>query len=182
MSFFLKLRHWELFLMLILPTALCWMWGVPFNPLVVAAIGLFLLIVLFAWMGSVGIWCNARLPEGRRGNPIPFVVAMLIPLAYALLYILVYLPQLQAAGGPPEKPPLWLLPMHMLSMLSIFYVYWFTASKYKSLLENEDADFLIFSSTFFLLFIFPLGVWIIQPSVNELYAKLDPGSQFRDDG
>jgi len=86
------------------------------------------------------------------------------------MYILLYLPQL--ADGPPEKPPLWLLPMHMLSMLSVFYAFWYTARKFKSLAENEDADFLIFSSTFFLLFIFPLGVWIIQPSVNELYHRL----------
>jgi len=50
MSFFLKLRHWELFLMLMLPSALCWLWRVPFSPLVVASIGLFLMIVPF------GIW------------------------------------------------------------------------------------------------------------------------------
>jgi hypothetical protein len=31
---------------------------------------------------------------------------------------------------------------------------------------------MIFSSTFFLLFISPLGLWIIQPSVNELFHKL----------
>ena len=171
-SFFLKLRHWELFLMLILPTALCWLWKVPFNPLVVAAIGLFLLIVLFAWLLSVGLWCNARLPESRRNNIYPFIAALILPLVYVLMYILVYIPQLQVTGGPPDKPPLWLLPMHMLSMVAIFYAFWFTASRYKSLAENEDADFLIFSSTFFLLFIFPLGVWIIQPSVNELYHRL----------
>ena len=180
MSFFLKLRHWELFLMLVLPTALCWMWRVPFQPLVVASIGLFLLIVLFAWMGSVGIWCNARLPQARRSNVAVFAASMIVPLVYALLYIFVYLPQLQA-GGPPEKPPLWLLPMHMISMVSIFYVFWFTASKYKSLLENEDADFLIFSSTFFLMFIFPLGVWIIQPSVNELFHRLTTAESETDD-
>ena len=176
MSFFLKLRHWELFLMLILPTALCWMWKVPFNPLVVAAIGLFLLIVLFAWLGSVGTWCNARLPRERQGKLIPFLVALVLPLVYVLMYILVYLPQLQAAG-PPEKPPLWLLPMHMLSMVAVFYVFWFAASRYKSLLENEDADFLIFSSTFFLMFIFPLGVWIIQPSVNQLYYRHEEAAE-----
>ncbi len=67
-------------------------------------------------------------------------------------------------------------------MAGVFYGIWFTAKQFKSLQENEDADFLIFSSMFFLLFIFPFGVWILQPSVNELYAKLDPASQFRDDG
>ena len=180
MSFFLKLRHWELFLMLLLPSALCWLWRVPFSPLVVASIGLFLMIVLFVWMFSVGTWCNSRLPPERRSGVVLFTVALLIPLVYLLMYILLYLPQL--ADGPPEKPPLWLLPMHMLSMLSVFYAFWYTARKFKSLAENEDADFLIFSSTFFLLFIFPLGVWIIQPSVNELYHRLTSSGDAEEGG
>ena len=117
-----------------------------------------------------------RLPEQRRSSVVPFIGALIIPLVYLLLYIFLYLPELQASG-PPEKPPLWLLPMHMLSMLAVFYAFWFTSSKFKSLLENEDADFMIFSSTFFLLFIFPLGVWIIQPSVNELYHRLTTSGQ-----
>ena len=43
MSFFLKLRHWELFLMLSLPTIMSLMLDIPLKPLVVAAIGLFLI-------------------------------------------------------------------------------------------------------------------------------------------
>ena len=171
MSFFLKLRHWELFLMLSLPTIMSLMFKIPLQPLVVASIGLFMLLVLFAWIYSIGSWCNSRLPESRRHNPLPFALGLAVPLAYILLYIFVYIPQL--SQGPPEKPPLWLLPMHMLSMAGIFYGLWYGARALKSLQENEDADFLIFSSTFFLFFIFPLGLWIIQPQVNQLYHRLD---------
>jgi len=174
MHFFLKLKHWELFLMLALPTAASLLFRVPMIPLVVASIGLFMLLVLFLWMFSIGSWSNSHLPEARRSNPVLFAASLAIPLVYVLMYIFVYVPQL--AGGPPEKPPLWLLPMHMLSMAGIFYAFWYTARQLKSLQENEEADFLIFSSTFFLLFIFPLGVWLIQPSVNELYQKLESPS------
>jgi hypothetical protein len=38
MTFFLKLRHWELFLMLALPTALCLMFNIPFKPLIVSTV------------------------------------------------------------------------------------------------------------------------------------------------
>ena len=175
-SFFLKMRHWELFLMLVVPTLCCLVWKVPFEPVVVVSIGFFVVLVLFTWMASLGLWCNSRLPPERRNNIVPFLVALVVPLLYLLMYILLYLPQL-AASGPPDKPPLWLLPMHMLSMVCIFYVLWYTASRFKSLLENEDADFLIFSSTFFLLFIFPLGVWVIQPSVNQLYHRITTAEQ-----
>ena len=111
-----------------------------------------------------------------RASRVRWRIVGLVFMVYVLMYILLYIPQLQVSGGP-DKPPLWLLPMHMLSMVAVFYVFWFTASRYKSLLENEDADFLIFSSTFFLMFIFPLGVWIIQPSVNELYHRHTVGAQ-----
>ena len=37
---------------------------------------------------------------------------------------------------------------------------------------------MIFSSTFFLLFICPIGIWLIQPGVNELYSRLEqPGEK-----
>ena len=171
MSFFLKLRHWELFLMLALPTVMTLMFGIPLKPLVVASIGLFMLLVLFLWMFSIGNWSNRRLPEARRLNPLPFAAGLVVPIVYLVMYIFLYIPQL--ADGAPARPPLWLLPMHMLSLAGIFYGIWYTARQLKSLQENEEADFLIFSSTFFLLFIFPLGVWLIQPGVNELYHRLE---------
>jgi hypothetical protein len=172
MNFFLKLKHWELFLMLVLPTAMTLTFGIPLEPLVVATIGLFLLLVLFSWMLSIGAWANGRLPATRRRSPLPFAAGLAIPLVYLLMYIFLYIPEL-AQGGAPQRPPLWLLPMHMLSMIGIFYGLWYTARQLKSLQENEEADFMIFSSTFFLLFIFPLGVWLVQPVVNQLYHRLE---------
>ena len=171
MHFFLTLKHWELFLMLALPTAMTLMFGIPLKPLVVASIGLFMLLVLFAWMFSVGSWANSQLPPTRRRSPLLCAAGFVAPLIYLLLYIFLYIPQLEPDGAP-QQPPLWLLPMHMLSLAGIFYGLWYTARQLKSLQENEDADFLIFSSTFFLLFIFPLGIWLIQPGVNLLYQKL----------
>jgi len=171
MTFFLKLRHWELFLMLALPTAMCFLFRVPFKPLVVASIGLFLFIVLFGWMFSVAVWCNSHLPTSHQSSVVGFGAALMVPVIYLLMYIFLYVPLLQPESSP-ERSPLWLLPMHMLSMVSIFYGFWYTSRKFKSLLEDEDADFMTFSSTFFLLFIFPLGIWIIQPSVNQLYHRL----------
>jgi len=171
MTFFLKLRHWELFLMLALPTIMSLMFDIPLEPLVVAAIGLFMMLVLFLWMFSIGTWSNRQLPESRQRSPLPFAAGLALPIVYLLMYIFLYIPLLQ--HGAPSKPPLWLLPMHMFSMVGIFYGFWYTARQLKSLQQNEDADFMIFSSTFFLLFIFPLGIWLIQPSVNQLYAQLE---------
>lgn len=179
MTFFLRLRHWELFLMLVLPTALCLLLRIPLEGLVIASIALFLMLVLFAWMFSIGAWANRLLPPERRRGLLLYGAGFILPVVYLLMYIILVLPVIES-GTPPEQPPLWMLPMHLLSMAGIFYGLWFTAKQFKSLQAKEDADFLIFSSMFFLLFIFPFGVWIIQPSVNQLFARLDPGGRPRD--
>ena len=179
MIFFLKLRQWELFLMLALPTIMSLMFDIPMEPLVAASIGLFMMLVLFLWMFSVGSWANRHLPQSRQRSPLPFALGLAIPIVYVLMYIFLYLPLLQ--NGPPDKPPLWMLPLHLFSMAGIFYALWYTARQLKSLQENETADFMIFSSTFFLLFIFPLGIWLIQPTVNQLYSKLEAADASADE-
>ena len=179
MTFFLKLRHWELFLMLALPTIMSLVFDIPMEPLVVATIGLFMMLVLFGWMFSVSAWSNRQLPESRQRSPLPCAVGLALPIVYLLMYIFLYIPLLQQ--GAPSRPPIWLLPMHMLSLVGIFYGLWYTARQLKSLQENEDADFMIFSSTFFLLFIFPLGIWLIQPSVNQLYSSRVQAAQGTDE-
>ena len=165
--------------MLALPTIMSLMFKIPFGPMVSASIGLFMLLVLFAWMFSIGAWSNRRLPETRRRSVIPCGVGLALPIIYVLMYIFLYIPLLN--HGAPSRPPLWMLPMHMFSMVGIFYGIWYTARQLKSLQENEDVGFMIFSNTFFLLFIFPIGIWLIQPEVNRLYHKLDQSNTDADE-
>ena len=62
---FLKLRHWELFLML----------------------------VLFGRMVSISMWSNRHPSETDRRNPWPCSVAALLPVVYVLLYLSLIIPQ-----------------------------------------------------------------------------------------
>lgn len=156
--------------MLALPTIICLMLGIPFVPLVASSVGLFMMGVLFAWMLSIGLWSNQQLPANKQRSIQPFIAGLTFPIIYLLMYIFLYIPQL--ANGGPAKPPLWMLPMHMLSLVGYFYGIWFTASQLKSLLESHNENYMIFSNTFFLLFIFPIGIWLIQPGVNRLHFNL----------
>jgi hypothetical protein len=169
MTFFLKLKHWELFLMLALPTLLCLMFSIPFKPLIASTVGLFMMLVLFSWMLSVGIWSNRQLDPSRQRSPLLFSAGLVLPIVYLLAYIILVVPEL--TSGDPVKPKLWMFPLHMLSLTGIFYGIWYTAGQLKTLLESKDADYMIFSNTFFMLFVFPLGVWLIQPGVNQLYYE-----------
>ena len=155
--------------MLALPTILCLMFSIPFKPLIVSTVGLFMMLVLFLWMLSIGIWSNRQLDPSRQRSPLLFIAGLVLPIVYLLAYIILVVPEL--TSGQPVKPKLWMFPLHMLSLAGIFYGIWYTAGQLKTLLESKDADYMIFSNTFFMLFVFPLGVWLIQPGVNQLYYE-----------
>jgi hypothetical protein len=169
-SFFLKLRHWQLFLMLLLPTVLCFLFKISFERLVVAGIVLFTIGILFFWMYSITSWSNRYLSQSRKKNLIPYTVGLLLPAIEVLLVIILYFPTLKT--DTPTAPPVWLGPLHIVAMIGVFYCLWFTARQFKSLMEKENADFINLGNLLFLFWIFPLGIWIIQPNVNLLYHRL----------
>ena len=169
--YFLKLKSWELFLMLVLPLALTYLMQFKYTVNLIGSLVLFVLIVVFAWLYSIGKWANQHLPQDQQKNLVLFTLGFVVPIIYTLLLILIYLPTLNPDSRP--QPPSWMFPLHMLSLAGIFYGIWFSARQYMALQRGHDTDFLIFSSTFFLMWMFPLGIWIIQPGVNQLFNKLD---------
>jgi len=178
--YFLKLKSWELFLMVVLPLALTYLMQFKFTVSLIGNIVLFVVIVVFSWLFSIGKWANQHLPKDQQKNLVLFTLGFAVPLVYILLLILVYFPTLSPGSRP--QPPGWMLPMHILSMIGIFYSIWFSARQYIALQREREVDTTRFSNIFFLMWIFPLGIWIIQPGVNQLFDKLDNSNILSRDG
>ncbi len=157
--------------MIVLPTLIVYMLRFSFTKLLIATIALFMMIVVFGWLYSLGSWSNAQLPDNLKKTVLPYALGLATPIIYLMLVIILYFPLLES--GTPPPPPSWMMPMHFLSMLGVFYGIWFSARQYMALQRGHEVDFMIFSSTFLMMWIFPLGIWIIQPSVNELFDKLE---------
>ncbi|MCH8106240.1 MAG: hypothetical protein IIC58_12180 [Proteobacteria bacterium] len=68
MSYFLKLKHWELFLMVVLPLALTYMLGFKYTVPLIGSIVLFMIIVVFSWIFSIGLWANQNLPQDQSAE------------------------------------------------------------------------------------------------------------------
>ncbi len=169
--YFLKLKSWELFLMAVLPLILTYMLRFEYTATLIGSLVFFVVIVVFSWLFSIGIWANQHLPQDRQKNLFLLALGFTIPLVYILLLILVYFPTLSPESRP--QPPGWMLPMHILSMIGIFYSVWFSARQYLALQREREVDTTRFSNIFFLMWVFPLGIWIIQPGVNQLFNKLN---------
>jgi len=72
---------------------------------------------------------------------IPFGVGLVLPIIYILMYIFLYIPLLN--NGAPSRPPLWMLPMQMFSMVGIFYGIWLIQPEVNQLyhkLEQSNPD------------------------------------------
>jgi bacteriorhodopsin len=60
------------------------------------------------------------------------------------------------------------VPLHLFSMFYIFYTLYFAAKTVKTVELQREVTFSDFAGEFFLIWFYPVGVWIIQPKVNKM--------------
>jgi len=161
MNIFLKLKHWQLFLLLtgwivveiISPSK---------EPTIVSVVFLYFNIaILLAWLYALGINLNKKLPDTVKMNlkifkcflftvPIGCLVA---PFIYGILGELLTI---------------------LFVMFCILYCVYFVAKSLKAVELQRPVSFYYDYdniATFFLFLLFPIGVWAIQPKVNKIFDE-----------
>jgi len=64
-----------------------------------------------------------------------------------------------------------ILPLHLFVMICMFYLLYFVSKSLVMAETNKPASFCDYAGPFFLLWFFPVGIWIVQPRVNRLYSE-----------
>lgn len=64
-----------------------------------------------------------------------------------------------------------LIPAHLFTMVCLFYILYFASKSLVLATTNKPASFYGYASPFFLVWFFPIGIWILQPRVNRLYTQ-----------
>lgn len=171
MRIFLKAKHWQLFIVLlgIMFSTKALMFNSVSSQSWPSAVEFLLPILTFAilyfgWLCSVALACSKVLPSELYSSP----KLMFAGLAYALLYLIV---SSQFFSNTNEQPPGYILPMHLAAMAAVFYSFGFTAKQLVKLERQQKVSFFSYSGPFFLFWFFPIGVWFIQPKVNELLGN-----------
>ena len=162
MNIFLKLKHWQLFGLLI---------GILVVVSAVAyqqdQIKILLMTILFAgvyygWLYALGVNLNKKLPSTVNMNLKKFKCCLLIPIVCMLLVI--YFTDIFNLIFP-----IVMLILSLVSMYCIFYCFYFIAKALKAVESQEpNEDFL---GEFFYLWFFPIGIWFIQPRVNKIFDE-----------
>ena len=121
------------------------------------------LLSWLGWLATVGFFLNSNLaPEQKLRTGL---------FRFALVYTVGFL-----FVGPPlfveANPPDWIvLPLFLFAIVCLFYLLIFVAKALKTTDLQRPMIMNEYTIELFLLFFLPLGIWLIQPKINRLYAE-----------
>jgi hypothetical protein len=183
-EFIARLKAWQVFVALVAPMLSAQMYMVNVLPvpqpgqppdmakmaqhlthmMVVSAL---MCAMFLSWLVSVGCVANARIDVSIR------------PPVRWYLSAAVYAPSYAAIAGSffsrffetGANLPVVIIVMHVAAMVAIFYVLGFSAKNLIMAERSTPVSFFDYSGPFFLMWLFPFGIWFVQPRVNRLVAQ-----------
>lgn len=180
----LRLKHWQLFLLLIgIPVILeiIFVGTIVTSQKMTGMIFIFPIIMIlfmgtyFGWFYALGTNLHKRLPPTVEMNLPRFKIFLLIPIVYMLFIFIFMIGILSSAPQQGESLRIGMvgliIPVHLFSMFCIFYCLYFNAKALKSVEWQRAVTFSDFVGEFFLIWFFPIGIWIIQPRINQLFEE-----------
>jgi hypothetical protein len=134
--------------------------------------------VFFSWVWSIGIGLQKYIKEGIKLNTRLFKVFFFIPLIYILFLLLTFSTSFFPGvldGNQFESHIGYILammiPLHLFSMFCMFFLIYFSAKTLKTAELHRKATLNDYIGEFFLFWFFPIGIWFIQPRINNIVSK-----------
>lgn len=176
---FLTAKHWQLFVLTIAPIfifQILMIMSIESNRIPIAALSflpiiiLFNMFILFGWQWSITIGLLDKLPDGVTIPVKRYKIFFFIPVIYIGIISIFILFMFNGFRSPQSFIPFvaLLVPAHLFSMFAIFHNMYFAAKVMKSVEMKKEADFSACAGEFFLIWFFPIGIWILQPRLNKL--------------
>ena len=203
----LKAKHWQLFLITFGLPMVCYiiMMTVIFSilsnervpdPRVILNFFSFFPIMitifagtLFAWLWALAVGLQKNIPPGIEMKTGRFKLFFFIPVVYLFLVMIgieVLVNSIATTMDRTAEAELaWMpgvvafvVPLHLLSMFGIFHCLYFVAKTIKTVELQRETTFSDFAGEFFMIWFYPIGVWIIQPRINKMI--IDPDQTARE--
>jgi len=182
---YLQARHWQIFIVF---AGIIILSHVITLPLVVAStlndansttLGLAFGAVmavgtasLVGWFASIGTFTNTLIKAPLRPKTGFFRFALIYPILYMFVAGPFFL------GRNPSMIGV-ILPLHFFAVFCLFYDLHFASKNFVLARTGKRVTFYDYAGPFFLMWFFPIGVWSVQPKINQLYAersRLVPGA------
>lgn len=180
MDFFLKAKAWQIFLLTVVAPfciqsglVVFFVSNIEKNPaLVFKAMAFFTLVfmaLLFLWIWSLGIGLNKLIPEEIRPEVKLFKLAIICSATNTILFHVYFV--LFATNEVNDDYMTAMLFLYIFSICCFFYALYFVSKSLVISEQQKSTRVSLFSGNLFLFLFFPLGIWVIQPRINKIYAE-----------
>ena len=135
--------------------------------------------VFFGWFWSVAVGLQNKVPKDVKMKVKKFKIFFFVPMVYMLfitLFMGIQMNGLMTNGTEPSGGLIGglvavIVPLHLFSMLCIFYSLYFVAKTFKTVELQREVKFSDFAGEFFMIWFYPIGIWIVQPKINKMIKE-----------
>jgi hypothetical protein len=137
------------------------------------------MLVFFGWFWSIAIGLQKKVPENVTMKVTKFKIFFFTPFVYTLLFLFVFNVLMDELLSFETEPNIGLIgglfaivfPLHLFSMFCMFYILYFVAKTFKTVELQREVSFSDFAGEFFLIWFYPIGIWIVQPKINKMIEE-----------
>ncbi len=190
MTFLLRLKHWQLFLMtwgIGLGINIVTMGNLEYLMIAFPIMMIFFVIGTYGWVWAIAVGLHSLLPENVKLKVTLFKVLFSIPIIY-IMAILVFISTQSfligqygdASPGFGIEPAFGIIGIIVLHLGSICIAIWgfrFAAKTLRSVELGREAHFSDYMGEFFLIWFSIVGYWVIQPRLNKLIENNNMNDQ-----
>lgn len=199
-SIFLRAKHWQIFVLMLgipfvtmiifsiivalmlvsknpqKPEEIAWIFYI--MPIIMVASG----FVQFAWLWNVITKLGTLIPGDTVKMPYgrikTFIIIPIIYLCSIPLFVASIIGDLGDFDHGPNPAVaikfaslgILFFFLHLFCMFCLFHTFYFVAKTIRAAELQRNVTFSDFSGDFFLVWFFPVGIWFLQPRINELIA------------
>lgn len=200
-TLFLKLKHWQLFMLFFVVPMIIYVITIvrfvatmmnfnnarDFDPAVFSGLFGGVALMVFISLGTMSLWnwtigtkLIEHIPQELKLKNKFFKFTVIFPFVYMFILMLLMTQLFQTIDFQSHQPPnfnplilLLIIPCHFFMIFCSFYNIYFTSKTIKTALLKREVTFGDYVGDFFLILFFFIGVWIIQPKVNQLIESED---------
>jgi len=175
MKTIITLKHWQLFLIILLPVLVSELIALDLV-LLRTLLSFISFFTLFFWMYSIVHVLSEEVFNGERQNRKYYLTAYLVfifaGVAVYLLNKYFVLTNGRSINSSDGVLFWFMLILGLCSLWCIFYIYYYTARTISLANIKLNPDEGSITTNYFLAFWFYIiGIWFVQPKVNELLSK-----------
>jgi hypothetical protein len=180
MNNILKLKSWQTFGLIIIMPVLFIIIGVILLQITgIKAFGfifpllatLTMMLSYYGWIWSAGIAIHKQSIPDRKRNLNTFKLAFVL----ALFFFLIVTPILKKVLS--ENSQFLIQLIRLASLFSFFYCIYFTAKGIQNIEKQKNIKSNSIFLDFILIWILPIGIWIIQPRINRILTFKEEDAQ-----